>query len=129
MAIRYRVQLYLTGERAKEEVAAVVARPEYCRGIGNAQAYLHGWYVKLSKALGSENGLEELKKSWTTLSELNKFVRPHHRRRENIPVEKYDRILELIRTAQNQLNRFLQDLPQVTEKCLTHAVNNSGIEL
>ena len=129
MADQYRDQLMATGIRAREEVAEVVAVPEYYRHIGYAQAYLHGWYVKLSKAHGSEKGLEDLKMSWTTLVELNRLTRPYHRRHENVPVEMYDQVLELARKAQGYLEQFLKKLPLVTEECLTYAVQTSGIQL
>jgi len=130
MADEYRRQLELTGMRALSEVAEVVLRPDHYWKIGNAQAYLHGWYVKLSRALGNEKGLEDLKKSWMTLAELNKLCLPYYQRcREQIPVEMRDPVLKLAMLAQSQLDRFLKKLPRVTEKCLTHAVRTSGIRL
>lgn len=135
MADSYRFQLMATGKRARMELIGLDVNSVNVSSVGSACAYLRGWYVKLSKALGSEEDLKDLKRSLVAVDELKKLVRLMRESERESPLvdtaifKQYEQAQIELKMAQVHLRDFLLKLPDVIEKCLTHAVRTSGIKL
>ena len=126
MARHYRYQVNGTGSRAQDLLTELASNPQRDYRCTHARCYLRGWYRHLSKALGSENRLGDLNRSWLSLVKLSKLVKANEEL-DKIPAEKIEQALILAETAKKQLDQFLKKLPKLIEKSLTRSVRASGI--
>ena len=128
LARHYRYQVNGTGRQAQDLLAELASNPQRDWRCTHARCYLRGWYKQLSKALGGENRLGDLNRSWLSLVRLSILVKANEKL-DKIPAKKIEQALILAETAKKQLDQFLKKLPGLIEKSLTRAVHTSGIRL